>query len=211
MTEFDPITASVYAKVVDVLGVVFGISPVDIQFDKKLIEGLGFDSLDIVEFVMALEDEFGIEIQDEDAEKILTIGDAVAEIQKAQESRVFPIQLLPEESPIDTNPPRLLSIENRLTMDQVFEAIRQERANQDLKWGVNKPQSLPGYFLVAKKELEEAEDGWLKNLPGKSAPLNELVQVAAVVVAALERYGTTGNTISTNDIAVPQISPTMTE
>ena len=93
---------------------------------------------------------------------------------------------------------------NILSMDAVFEAIAQERKKQDLKWGVDKPQSLAGYLLVIQRELDEAVEGWNKDLPGKSAPLNELVQVAAVAVACLQRYGTTGSTISTNDVPAPQ-------
>lgn len=105
----------------------------------------------------------------------------------------------------DSSSPFLETISvNVLTMNQVFEAIRVERQKQDEKWGKDKPQSLAGYMLVIRKELEEAEDGWLKDLPGKSAPLNELVQVAAVAVAALERYGNTGNVTCTDDIPVPQ-------
>ena len=45
--------------------------------DAKFIEDLGADSLDIVELVMALEEEFGIEIPDEDADKLKTVGDAM--------------------------------------------------------------------------------------------------------------------------------------
>ncbi len=45
--------------------------------EAKFIEDLGADSLDIVELVMALEDEFGIDIPDEDAEKMKTVGDAM--------------------------------------------------------------------------------------------------------------------------------------
>lgn len=91
-----------------------------------------------------------------------------------------------------------------LKMKDVFDAIKQERIKQDDKWGVDKPQSLPGYLMVIERELAEAKEGWLKNLPGKSAPLNELVQVAAVVVACLQRYGLEGNVISTDDIPAPQ-------
>ena len=87
----------------------------------------------------------------------------------------------------------------------IFNAINIERANQDIKWGPDKPQSLPGYILCLESELEEIKRGWVKNLPGKSAPLNEMVQLAALAVACLERYGTTGNTISTNDIPDPQL------
>jgi len=45
--------------------------------EAKFIEDLGADSLDIVELVMALEEEFGLEIPDEDAEKMKTVGDAM--------------------------------------------------------------------------------------------------------------------------------------
>lgn len=92
-----------------------------------------------------------------------------------------------------------------LTFEQVVDAIRNERQNQDDKWGPAKSQSLAGYLIIIRKELEEAEMGWLKNLPGKSAPLNELVQVAATCVKCLEQYGATGNTRSTIDIPSPQI------
>jgi acyl carrier protein len=50
----------------------------------SLIEDLGADSLDAVELVMAFEDEFGIEIPDDAAETIVTVGDAVKFIEKAQ-------------------------------------------------------------------------------------------------------------------------------
>jgi len=46
--------------------------------EAKFIEDLGADSLDIVELVMALEEEFGIDIPDEDADKLRTVGDAMS-------------------------------------------------------------------------------------------------------------------------------------
>jgi acyl carrier protein len=46
--------------------------------DAKFIEDLGADSLDTVELVMALEEEFKVEIPDEDAEKLVTVGDAMS-------------------------------------------------------------------------------------------------------------------------------------
>lgn len=88
---------------------------------------------------------------------------------------------------------------NVLTRQEVYDAIDAERLHQEIKWGMDKPQSLPGFLLVIENELAEAKEGWCKNLQGKSAPLNELVQVAAVCVAALERYGTTGSATSAND------------
>jgi len=49
----------------------------DVNEEASFIEDLGADSLDIVELIMALEEEYDIEISDEDAEKIKTVGDAV--------------------------------------------------------------------------------------------------------------------------------------
>ena len=54
-----------------------GVNEADIKNESAFVEDLGADSLDTVELVMALEEEFGIEIPDEDAEKILTVGKAL--------------------------------------------------------------------------------------------------------------------------------------
>ena len=51
--------------------------PAEVKEHSKFIEDLGADSLDVVELVMALEEKFDIEIPDEDAEKILTVADAI--------------------------------------------------------------------------------------------------------------------------------------
>ncbi len=61
-----------------------GVNESEVLPDAKFIDDLGADSLDIVELVMALEDEYGIEIPDEDAEKIQTVGDAVRYIEEHQ-------------------------------------------------------------------------------------------------------------------------------
>ena len=50
--------------------------------EAKFIEDLGADSLDIVELVMALEEEFGLDIPDEDADKMKTVGDAMKYLQE---------------------------------------------------------------------------------------------------------------------------------
>jgi acyl carrier protein len=52
--------------------------------DAALIEDLGADSLDTVEIIMAFEEEFGTEISDTDAEKLLTVGDIIAYIEKTK-------------------------------------------------------------------------------------------------------------------------------
>ena len=62
------------------------VTPEQVTMEASLIEDLGADSLDTVELVMAFEEEFGIEVPDEDAEKLKTVGDVVASIdsQRAQ-------------------------------------------------------------------------------------------------------------------------------
>ena len=55
--------------------------PAEVKEDSKFIEDLGADSLVVVELVMALEEKFYIEIPDEDAEKILTVADAIKYIE----------------------------------------------------------------------------------------------------------------------------------
>ena len=55
--------------------------PAEVKEDSRFVEDLGADSLDVVELVMALEEKFDIEIPDEDAEKILTVSDAIKYIE----------------------------------------------------------------------------------------------------------------------------------
>jgi acyl carrier protein len=59
-----------------------GVNEAEVVPEAKFIDDLGADSLDIVELVMALEDEYGIEIPDEVAEKIQTVGDAIRYIEE---------------------------------------------------------------------------------------------------------------------------------
>ncbi|ADY73656.1 Acyl carrier protein [Desulfurobacterium thermolithotrophum DSM 11699] len=69
-------------KVKEIVADRLGVDPDEVTPEASFIEDLGADSLDTVELVMALEEEFGIEIPDEDAEKIQTVGDAIDYIQK---------------------------------------------------------------------------------------------------------------------------------
>ena len=57
-----------------------GVDEEEVTPDASFVDDLGADSLDVVELVMGLEEEFDIEIPDEDAEKIATVGDAIAYI-----------------------------------------------------------------------------------------------------------------------------------
>ena len=73
---------SLEAKVKELIVQQLGVSENEVVPEAKFIDDLGADSLDLVELVMALEDEYGIEIPDEDAEKIVTVGDALKYIQE---------------------------------------------------------------------------------------------------------------------------------
>ncbi len=61
------------------------VKPDQVTPEAKFVEDLGADSLDIVELIMALEEEFGHEIPDEEAEKLTTVGDVVKYIEELQE------------------------------------------------------------------------------------------------------------------------------
>jgi len=73
---------SVDEKVKDIISEQLGVKKEEIKPESSFIDDLGADSLDTVEVVMALEEEFGIEIPDEDAEKITTVGDAAKYIEE---------------------------------------------------------------------------------------------------------------------------------
>ncbi|HMA59234.1 MAG TPA: acyl carrier protein [Halanaerobiales bacterium] len=69
--------ADVFDRIVKVVSEELAISEDEITEDASFIDDLGADSLDVVELIMALEEEFDIEIPDEDAEEIATVSDAV--------------------------------------------------------------------------------------------------------------------------------------
>ena len=73
---------AVAEKVKSIIAEQLGVKPEEVVPEASFIDDLGADSLDTVELVMALEEEFGTEIPDEDAEKILTVGDAIKYIEE---------------------------------------------------------------------------------------------------------------------------------
>ena len=68
---------SIEQRVKKIVAEQLGVNEADIKNESTFVDDLGADSLDTVELVMALEEEFECEIPDEDAEKIATVGDAV--------------------------------------------------------------------------------------------------------------------------------------
>jgi acyl carrier protein len=73
---------SISEKVKDIIVEQLGVNPEQVTDTASFIEDLGADSLDTVELVMAFEEEFGVEVPDEDAEKLQTVGDVVTYIEK---------------------------------------------------------------------------------------------------------------------------------
>ncbi len=71
----------VESKVREIIAEQLGVAASEVTPEASFIEDLGADSLDIVELVMALEEAYGLEISDEDAEKIRTVKDVVAYIE----------------------------------------------------------------------------------------------------------------------------------
>ena len=71
-----------FEKIRDIIAEQLGVESEDVKMDSSFVDDLGADSLDIVELIMALEEEFNMEIPDEEAEKIATVGDVVDYIKK---------------------------------------------------------------------------------------------------------------------------------
>jgi len=71
-------------RVKDIIVEQLGVKPDQVVPAAKFIEDLGADSLDTVELVMALEDEFDIEVPDEQAEKLQSVGDVIKYVEEAQ-------------------------------------------------------------------------------------------------------------------------------
>lgn len=70
-------TSPIESKVKSIIADQLGVGEDEIKAESSFIEDLGADSLDIVELVMAMEEEFEVEIPDEEAENIKTVGDAI--------------------------------------------------------------------------------------------------------------------------------------
>jgi acyl carrier protein len=76
---------SVEQRVKNIIVEQLGVKPEQVTPEAKFIEDLGADSLDTVELVMALEEEFGSEIPDEQAEKLQSVGDVIKFIEDLQQ------------------------------------------------------------------------------------------------------------------------------
>ena len=74
----------VFEKVKEIIVSQLGVEEDEVTLEATFVDDLGADSLDMVEFVMVLEEEFNIEVPETDADKIVTVGDAVEYIKAHQ-------------------------------------------------------------------------------------------------------------------------------
>ena len=72
-----------FEKLQEIIADVLNVDPEEITMDTTFVDDLGADSLDVFQIIMGIEEEFDIEISNEDAEKIVTVGDAVEQIKNA--------------------------------------------------------------------------------------------------------------------------------
>lgn len=70
-------------KVTDIIVEQLGVNADQVKPEAKLVEDLGADSLDAVELVMAIEEEFGLEVPDDEAEKLQSVGDILSYVEKS--------------------------------------------------------------------------------------------------------------------------------
>ena len=72
-----------FEKLRDIIVEVLNVDENEVTMESTFIDDLGADSLDVFQIIMGIEEEFAIEIPNEEAEKIVTVGDAVEQIKKA--------------------------------------------------------------------------------------------------------------------------------
>lgn len=77
-------TEEIRATLADIVNDLAGVAVDDVQLEKSFVDDLGVDSLSMVEIIYECEERFGVEIPDEDAKNLKTVGDAVAYIENAK-------------------------------------------------------------------------------------------------------------------------------
>lgn len=76
-------TEEIRSQLAEIVNDLAGVAVEDVQLDKSFVDDLGVDSLAMVEIIYECEDKFGVEIPDEDAKNLKTVGDAVAYIERS--------------------------------------------------------------------------------------------------------------------------------
>ena len=78
-----------FEKLRDIIVEVLNVDENEVTMESTFIDDLGADSLDVFQIIMGIEEEFDIEIPNEEAEKIVTVGDAVEQIKKAVSEQLY--------------------------------------------------------------------------------------------------------------------------
>ena len=78
-----------FEKLRDIIVEVLNVDETEVTMESTFIDDLGADSLDVFQIIMGIEEEFDIEIPNEEAEKIVTVGDAVEQIKKAVSEQLY--------------------------------------------------------------------------------------------------------------------------
>lgn len=78
-----------FEKLRDIIVEVLNVDETEVTMESTFIDDLGADSLDVFQIIMGIEEEFDIEIPNEEAEKIVTVGDAVEQIKKAVSEQYY--------------------------------------------------------------------------------------------------------------------------
>ena len=87
--------ADIEEKVKSIIVDQLGVTEEQVTPEAKFIEDLGADSLDTVELVMAFEDEFGISVPDDEAEKLTSVGEVLAYIDNKKNGYFFSVKIIP--------------------------------------------------------------------------------------------------------------------
>jgi acyl carrier protein len=156
-----------------------GVDADKVKAEASFIDDLGADSLDIVELVMAFEEEFNIEVHDEDAEKCRTVADILALLEKTlspSNDKVLPL-----------------------------ESVAHERRKQDEKWGEQNHDPFTWLAILTEEVGEASKDALTLRFHKENANhgwgtieefrehigecyRREMIQVSAVAVAAVEAF-----------------------
>ena len=75
---------SIQEEIIEVIVDQLGVEAVDVTREKSFVEDLNADSLDLTELIMSLEERFGLEIKEEDAAKLKTVGDVIDHIENSK-------------------------------------------------------------------------------------------------------------------------------
>lgn len=85
-----------------------------------------------------------------------------------------------------------------MNREDIYRELDAERQHQFVLWR-DKPHSVGDWLIIIDRELNEAKEGWMKNKAERHSAMSEIMQIAAVCIAAMEQHGIEGNGVADND------------